>query len=135
MNWTKCLGNARTIEAIYALPPSLSQVRVHELRCHQDGPRITIRLDLNEYPSNPPEKWLLNGYNRVQMSLSLINVSSIQIAGWSSDNIGDMVLDMIDSVVRLSFIGNTTFIDCCGQFLEIEDISAYFDSAIAKIPE
>lgn len=125
MTWTECLGNSLPITSIYPKIPSLNNVRLHEVRLHQDGPTVSLRFDLDSYPDNPPAKWVVGGYNRAQLTLMLIGVFSLQIQGWELDNIGHIALVRSNEVVRLEFAGGTTQIVCSSQFVEVEKISGY----------
>ena len=128
MTWTNHLGNKLPVESIYSKAPSLDQLRLHEVRLHQDGPRISLRLDLNEFPDKPPKKWIAGKFNQAQLTLVLIDIDSFRMDGWGLSNIGELSLKDCDAGVHLQFNGASTQIDCTAQFLEVEKISGYYDS-------
>jgi len=71
MSWLDLIDNARFLSKLFPdQPPSLSAIRLHEIQLHQDGPRIILRLDLNEYPASPPDKWSVADCNTVQVPLN-----------------------------------------------------------------
>lgn len=128
MAWTELLGNKRSIESAYPVAPSLHNVRLHEVRLHEDGPRVSLRFDLDSFPDSPPRKWVDNGCNRVQLTLMLIELCDLQIRGWGLNNIGDLELEKHDNGIRLEFAGGQTRIVCLARFMEVEKLSAYCDS-------
>ncbi len=128
MTWTNHLGNKLPVESLYSEPPLLDQLRLHEVRLHQDGPRISLRLDLNEFPDRPPKKWVAGKFNRIQLTLVLVDIDSFRMDGWDLNNIGDLSLKDCDAGVCLQFDGPTLQIDCTARFLEVEKISGYYDS-------
>lgn len=131
MLWTECLLNAKPIESMYSIPPPLDRIRLLEVRLHQDGPRVSLRVDLNVFPDNPPRKWSMSKYNRAQLTLVLIAVDEVRIKGWNIDNIGDLKLIREGGGVKMTFVGDSTEIECRTQFVDIDSLSAYCDSESA----
>ena len=111
MCWIECVGNRKPIETLYSKPPSLNGVRVLEVTLHQDGPRVSLRVDLNEFPDRPPRKWTAGGFNRVQLILVLIEVRSLSIQGWSLNNVVDAILERTSDGVVLRLHGRGTAIE------------------------
>mgnify|MGYP003365298543 CR=1 FL=1 len=55
--WTNHLVSTQYIDSIYhSNKPGLNKVDIHEINFHRDGPKISIRINLNDYPENPPKK-------------------------------------------------------------------------------
>lgn len=132
MSWTNLLGNKQPVESMYSTAPPLAEVRLHEVRQHQDGPRISMRIDLNAFPDKPPKKWIAGKLNRAQLTLVLIDVQSFQMNGWGLNNVGDLKLVESENGVNLQFISPSAQIECSARFLEVEEISGYFDSETAE---
>jgi hypothetical protein len=128
MAWTNYLSNKRLIEFIYPKAPELSGVRIHEVRLNQDGPTMSVRFDLSELPDNPPPKWAAARFNRVQLTLSLVQIDRFLMSGWGLDNIGDVTIEQWDGGVRLKCIGPSLRVDCCARFMEVQKLSGYCDS-------
>jgi hypothetical protein len=128
--WTRLLGNSEAIDAVYAKAPSLLKARLHEVRLHHDGPRISLRLDLNEFPEQPPSKWIVCKFNRAQLTLVLIDVQRFQMQGWSANNLGDVEIDKCDDGVQLTFRGGSATLECRAGFVEVEKLSGYCDSEL-----
>lgn len=128
MTWIDCLGNKLPVNSVYSVAPPLADVRLHEVRLHQDGPRVSLRLDLNEFPENPPQKWAVGKFNRAQLTLVLIDITDFQMTGWSLNNIGELTLDKYSVGTRLKFTGQSLRIECTTRFIEVETISGYCDS-------
>jgi hypothetical protein len=119
------------MESIYSKAPSLCDVRLHEVRLHQDGPRVSVRVDLNQFPDMPPHKWILGKFNRAQLTLVLIDIRLFQMNGWELNNIGNLTIEKQGDDVRLIFGGESSRIDCSARFLEVEKLTGYFDSEVA----
>ena len=128
MNWTNYLQDASRLKSIYSSDPELKGVRLHEVRLHQDGPRVSLRIDLNTFPSKPPQKWACNHFNRVQITLALYDVTEIRINGFGLNNIGDVNISQNDSIIFFEFIDEGTQLICRCKYILLDDISAYHDS-------
>jgi hypothetical protein len=50
--------------------PSLEEAVLIDIIFYQDGPRITMRINLRDYPERPPEKWRKMENNTAQRSRS-----------------------------------------------------------------
>jgi hypothetical protein len=125
MSWIASLENRLPVTSLYSVPPTLNEVRVFEIRLHQDGPRMSVRFDLNEFPDKPPSKWLLHKFNRVQLTLVFLDVHKLVIRGWSPNNIVNAdIRRELDRIV-LSLRGQGTEIDGVFSFADVEKISAY----------
>ncbi len=87
-----------------------------------------MRLDLNEFPDNPPRKWVLRKVNRVQLTLVLIDIDAFQMNGWSLNNFGELTLERCDKGILVKFTGKSLRINCTARFLDVEKIAGYHDS-------
>lgn len=55
--WTEYLVSSKYIDSIYhENKPSLNNVDIHEIIFHRDGPKVSIRMSLNEYPETPSQE-------------------------------------------------------------------------------
>jgi len=127
-DWTQYLGNSLPIKSVYSTVPSLTNVRLQEIRLHQDGPRVSLRIDLNSFPENPPRKWIAAKFNRVQLTLLLIDISELYLRGWNLNNIGDLNFVASDARIAVAFDGESVKFECNARFVEVEKLSGYFDS-------
>jgi hypothetical protein len=125
MSWTELLRNAKPIEFVYSVTPPLKGVRMYEIRLHQDGPCISLRFDLSQFPDPPPQKWSEGHFNTAQLTLVLIDVRDVQIDGWGLDNIGDIDLKEANAGVQFSFTSSSSRVLCHAQFVDIEKLSGY----------
>ncbi|HUG68650.1 MAG TPA: Imm50 family immunity protein [Pirellulaceae bacterium] len=134
MEWIHFLMDSRSVMSVFKRAPSLKGVRINELTLREDGPCMSLRIDLNEFPLTPPEKWKTQGANRVQLTLCFIDVSKLAIQGWGLDNVGDVALEKVndEADLQLSIEGSGIYIACCFKFLQMERISAYHDSSVGS---
>lgn len=127
MSWIECLESRDQIDELFSTPPELCCVRIVEIVLHQDGPRVSLRIDLNEFPEKPPRKWTDNKYNRVQLTLQFIEVHQLRVQGWSMDNIVDIVIERVGGKVLAELRGESTTLQGEFGFVAIERITAYYD--------
>jgi hypothetical protein len=125
MNWVRCLDNSKPIDAIFSDSPSLANVRVHEVVLHQDGPRLSVRFDLNDFPRSAARKWISAGFNCVQLTLVFIGVRSLTIRGWSTDNMVDVEISKGESTGRMAMCGRRTAVNAEFDFVEVEKVAGY----------
>ncbi len=125
MSWIELLSNPTPIVAVMKLVPRLEYVRLHEIILHQDGPDVLLRLDLLEYPEDPPKKWVAGQYDTAQLSLRLGRVTEIRLSGWSLDNIVDLEIVRITSGISIKVTHSLLDFECVCQFLSVDKISGY----------
>jgi hypothetical protein len=91
MTWLDEVDNGRFLAAMYdGRAPSLDPVDLHEVLFHRDGPAVTLRFDLPEFPTKPPKGW--ESYNGVAVELLLIGVSSSRLDGWATTMTGPLLI-------------------------------------------
>jgi hypothetical protein len=129
MSWVQLVENPETITSIFEQFPVLDQVRILEIQLLQDGPVVSLRINLNEFPTSPPPKWLAGQVNRVQIQLSLIGIRDIQIAGWCTDNIGNLDISRYDGGLLVVLDSAACKLRCEAEFIHVQKISAYCDSS------
>ncbi len=128
MKWVDMVENSEFLQKLFPVPPSLTGIRILEVCLHQDGPRLTVRLNLNEYPNDPPPKWVGAAANRAQLTLMCIGVRDLELRGWSTNNLVDLRLEEVKGGVRLHADSNTFVLH--GEFdaVRVDQIAAYQDS-------
>jgi hypothetical protein len=97
MSWYQHLRNPEAILSLYASPPDLEKVRLLEVIFYEDGPTVRLRLNMNSFPDNPPERWVRQGFNTAQVQMSFFGISALEMSGWSTNNIVTVRLDAIAS--------------------------------------
>lgn len=127
--WTNFLLNAEKIAAIFpGEVPSLVDVDLHEVVLHRDGPRITLRFDLANYPKVAPKKWEMQKFNRVQLQLTLIGIVDISIKGWATECKIDLLLQKVGNRVKLLGSNELVEIEVVADFVRLDEVSAYCDT-------
>ena len=129
MNWIEHLIDSEQILAIFGRSPNIENARLFQVQLCQDGPIATLNFEIDDYPSNPPKKWLLRRSNRVQLALTLIDVAELSIFGWTLDNIGEFCFSKEDDWITVKFISSSTNIEIRARFLDLKKITDYFDTS------
>jgi Immunity protein 50 len=129
MAWLDCVDRAEMIREIFdRVEPRLDEIRLHEVTLHHDGPSVSLRFDLSEFPVVPPTKWVEAGYDTVQLRLALDDVSEIAIEGWSNDNRGKMDIQRHSPTsLSVEFQSRRSKLRVVCHFARIDRISAYLD--------
>jgi hypothetical protein len=126
MSWIDIVSNNKFLKMLFPnSDPSLDAIRLHEVILHQDGPKVSLRFDLNEYPALPPSKWQVTGSNTVQVCLDGIGVKALTISGWAVDNIGYLAIESHSGAVKVVFNANECQIVAIFDFLSLQRVSAY----------
>ncbi|MFE3322003.1 Imm50 family immunity protein [Nocardia sp. NPDC059195] len=131
MSWVDALHEPRSIRGVFgAFTPSLDGVVLHEIRLHRDGPSVYLRFDFREFPTDPPRKWGVVGYNTVQVELCLYAVESVEISELSTVSVIDLNISTIDRngkvAVRAWTSGNsTTRLNVVAGSVSVAKVSAY----------
>ena len=126
--WLDKAHDFRIIESIFGREPSLENVCLHSVLMNDDGASIAFRFDLNDFPDNPPKKWIQAGFNTAQITLSVWGLNRILISEWGVNNIGDINITYREKGVQLFFKSEDT-IFCEGAFLRVENVSGYLNQA------
>ncbi|KEQ16416.1 Imm50 family immunity protein [Endozoicomonas numazuensis] len=125
--WNQLLLNPEFIDSIYDITPKLNKVRVHSIELSQDGPVLKIRFDLDTLPSSPPKKWRQE-YNKIQLTLTLIEISNLSLKEWRRDNILALHFQKKNNGrIEFSATGDSCNVSCICSFLRLDHISPYLN--------
>lgn len=129
MTWHSILMNPASLLAIYGgPPPPLDQTSIHEVNVHRDGPCLTLRFDLPQFPNRPPSKWAARGFNTVQVKLSFFGLQELQLEGFSTNVMASIDLRKED-LVTVDATSPTFQLKATALSVDVVDISAYADES------
>ena len=75
MSWISLLDDAQFLLSLYPdSVPSLEGAVLHEVKMLREGPVVSLRFDLPDFPANPPAKWSTQRFNVVQITVTGIGV-------------------------------------------------------------
>ncbi|MER8029064.1 Imm50 family immunity protein [Streptomyces bauhiniae] len=113
------------MKAIYGVtPPPLTAVRRRQLTLHEDGPALTLRLDL-PYPADPPRKWAAQGFNTVQIELAFTGLSALTLHGFGTEITADAVLTAAGDGVAVRVTAPETTVEAVARTAHLAALSAY----------
>ncbi|MGC4744303.1 Imm50 family immunity protein [Micromonospora sp. DT201] len=124
--WVDLLSESHGIRAIYGEDlPALTSVDLHELVLHRDGPRATLRFDLSQFPKSPPKKWADQGFNVVQVQLTLVDVLHLTMVGWTTRALLDINVERMGKALSLRANNGPVGINIDARWLVLSHLSAY----------
>ena len=134
-NWTKLLYKSEIVKAIFGEDiPQLTKVTVSKLMLDYNGTEAKITILLNDFPKNPPKKWLQSAYNALSMEMSLVVLEEIQINRWTRNNLVDLLIEQKNNMIYLRGIGDADFI-LAGKFLQVSNILPYQTTKMQDITD
>ncbi|MEU0899093.1 Imm50 family immunity protein [Streptomyces massasporeus] len=78
------VANAELLRDLYSDGlPSLHNIRLRSVNLNWRGPAVTLRMDLPDFPDEPPEAWRQAGLDTVQCQLQFLAVEHIRLQGWN----------------------------------------------------
>ncbi|ELY2857404.1 hypothetical protein SMC92_004559 [Cronobacter dublinensis] len=126
-SWTDLLVDKSKVSSIFKEEePSLCNIDIHEIIFHRDGPKITLRFNLENYPSDPPKKWVLQKFNTVQLQLTALDINEVKFSGWEKTNYNlDLNISKCDDLIVISARDNVFCLYIKASYLSVSSISAY----------
>ena len=123
--WSTLLENPEAIRSLFDNEPSLLGIRLTDIALSQDGPTVTLHLDLNDYPSRPPARWTRVDANAVTVSLQLLGVENFTFRGWSTENVvsWDITRQGVQLSIRLNGATVQAELQCIG--IRVAQIQGY----------
>ncbi|MFI7384682.1 Imm50 family immunity protein [Streptomyces sp. NPDC049813] len=130
MRWTSALRNPEGINSVFqGEPPDLRGVHVHEMTLQIEGPTLKLRLDLAEYPEQPPRKWSVQRFNTVQIEISFSGLRSVSLTGFENEILADVILSREngESGVNVSVMAPGVNLQATASTASISKLTAYAD--------
>lgn len=126
-SWTDYLVDTRYIDSIYHKDkPNLNNVDIHEVIFHRDGPKISIRMNLNEFPVSPPAKWIAQKFNTVQIILTFVDIEDVSMSGWVDTNyIANITIEQVNGRICVNVSNANLKLVIKSSFMDIESVVAY----------
>ncbi|ELY3774463.1 hypothetical protein SMX71_004185 [Cronobacter dublinensis] len=126
-SWTDVLVDKIKVSSFFKEEePSLYNIDIHEIIFHRDGPKITLRFNLENYPSDPPKKWVLQKFNTVQLQLTALDINEVKFSGWEKTNYNlDLNISKCDDLIVISARDDVFCLYIKASYLSVSSISAY----------
>ena len=126
-SWVDLLIDKRSISSIFTdEEPSLRNVELHDVIFHRDGPKITLRFNITNYPSQLPKKWIVQKCNVVQLQLTAIDIAEVSLFGWNKNNFCvDINLSKEDGFIIVSAQDDIFSLSIKAKLIDVSSITAY----------
>lgn len=122
--WWQLAQNPHELLAYYSSPPQLIGVEIQSVHIHHDGPTVELTADLPFYPDKPSPRWPV-GANTAQIGLRFFGVREITLAGWSTNNVGDLIIAETGGVLTFQFACSAAKLTGVARFFDVMGISGY----------
>jgi hypothetical protein len=122
--WINVIENPNPINAIYSEVPSLENVVLHEINLKENGSKLKLTFDFNEFPVSCPKKWEVSKFNTVQVCIEFWDICELKMEGWGNASDVTISMEIENSGLQLKINGTTT-LTCCAGGADISKISAY----------
>ena len=130
MNIEELIYNKEPLIAVYGKMPSLRDIDLFEIIFARDGPTVSLRFDLLEYPAKPPAKWAAQGYNQVQLTLVCFGLFEVHQQGWGYSNTAKLTATTLENGSKqVSVKGSTISLHVTCDFISVEKVTAYLKEA------
>lgn len=129
MSWISLLDNAQFLLSLYPdSVPSLEGAVLHEVKMHCEGPVVSLRFDVPDFPANPPAKWRTQRFNVAQVTVMGIGVRRLVQNGWSNDTSVSITFAAEDGGVRVRALGAGVEFEATFDDVRVDGVSAYLNS-------
>lgn len=130
MAWTDHVYRTTGLVKVYGgeVPP-LRGAHLHSVDLHRDGPTLSLRFNLADYPADPPRKWAAQGFNRVQVELAATGIGSCSLDGFGTDPVVDIDLERGDGGLVVSVDSDDVRVRAVGESAYLASMSAYLEGA------
>jgi hypothetical protein len=124
MAWPDYLENPLAISSLFANPDDLSQINLHEIMAHRDGPVVRLRFDVTAMPEIFPARWPAEA-NTTQVTLAAWDVTTLQLDGWATSVFGQLSVARDGNRYLLSFASKTCQLRASCSSLRLERLQGY----------
>lgn len=126
MIWTDLIENPQALSSLFGTAPSLDNVRVSEITFAEGGPTISLSVELNEFPADPPQRWKKDLANAVVLKVQLLGIQSIEVSGWTTENIVSFRFERQQlGTITVQAIGLDFTLRCSCSWIRIDKVCPY----------
>jgi hypothetical protein len=122
--WPDYITRREDVLRMYDAPPSLADVYLHEIALGQEGPHLRLRFNLSKFPVRPPDIWVRNGFNTVQVTLGFWGLSAIELHGFALENRVSIKIERVSDIINFNVTGTTQISGRCVGIV-VQKVSAY----------
>lgn len=128
MSWISLLDDAQFLLSLYPdSVPSLEGAVLHEVKMLREGPVVSLRFDLPDFPANPPSNWRTQHFNVAQVTMMGIGVRRLVQNGWSSDTSVSITFAAEAGGVTVRALGTGVELEAAFDHVRVDGVSAYLN--------
>ncbi|CRK84582.1 Imm50 family immunity protein [Neobacillus massiliamazoniensis] len=118
--WYSALERTHFLKNLYNDVPELKNVRIGEFSVQDEGQIVSISFDMPYYADNPPEKWVKQGYNTINVRLDFTAIRELSLKSGSQDFRGNIEINKDESdLLQIEITGTiNAFIKAESGFLQ-----------------
>jgi hypothetical protein len=118
------IENSQALTSLFGEGFDLSEVDLHEVVVHRDGPSMRLRFDISCVPSTLPSRWPKEA-NTTQVVLLVFGIDKLQISGFTTQCQGTLRTLSDQDHQMIEFTGFQCALTCAFHMLRIERVSGY----------
>ncbi|SMD18033.1 Imm50 family immunity protein [Sporomusa malonica] len=104
--WHESLEKSTFITNLYTEVPQLVDVRISQIKIHDEGDRVSLIFDMPYFADKPPKKWVALGHNTVIVHLDFFGIKEIMITSNNNKYRGSIdLINDIDGTVLIKVTG------------------------------
>jgi hypothetical protein len=121
------IENPRALTGLFGEGFDISEVDLHEVSIHRDGPTLQFRFDISRVPASHPARWPA-GANTTQVVLRAGGIDRLQITGFSTRCGGILRTLTVGGTPVIEFTSESCSVTCSFSWLRVESVSGYVNT-------
>lgn len=128
----EAIGSEKLL-SLFEEVPSFDDVYLLDACLQEDGPQLNLRINLRAYPKAPPDVWVANKYNTVQVKIKMFGLTSIKITRFSNLNYISFDCGKYEAGWGFNVLGHETLIEGVASWIYVDKVNGYLrDPAMSE---
>lgn len=130
--WHNNLDKNHFIMKLYDNVPSIIDIRIAEIKIHNEGDTISLIFDMPLFADHPPKKWIDAKYNTVIVRIDLFDVEAMELKSYNKTYRGDINITKEKDNIIVNIEGSIK-----GRIIAsagiIQSVEAYCNESLSKM--